>query len=94
MPHLLYMTENKSELAELLNVPEKQIQIKGVALVVCELLPATAESEEQAAEKISSTYCRPSCGYYRDCQLRGYQIMCFNPQSPYLAEFKKIFQKK
>lgn len=47
------------------------------------------QDEAEAAEEISSTICRSRCGYFRDAQLQGIPIFCFNPTSPYLQQLRQ-----
>jgi len=58
--------------------------------IVCEYAQGEkGQDEAEAAEEVSSTICRKRCGYYRDAQLQGIPIFCFNPKSPYLQQLKQ-----
>lgn len=93
MPKLIFMTEDLKALAKQIKIPiNPNIQVKGAVFIECELIPE-GDQEVEIAEKVSATYCRPKCGYYRDATIRKLQLFCFNPKSPYLAQLKKELER-
>lgn len=58
--------------------------------IVCEYIPERkGASEAELADEISSKICRVRCGFFRDAQLQGIPIFCFNVESPYLQQLKQ-----
>lgn len=91
-PKLIYLTEDIAKIAEAAKVPIDQVKVKGVVFIECEYLPESVENEVEIAERISKTLCRTRCGFWRDAVNRGYNIICFNPKSPVLAQLKQNLQ--
>lgn len=90
MPKLIFLTENLKALAKQIKIPidPNAVPAKGAVFIECDLIPE-GDEEVEIAGKVSATYCRPKCGYYRDAAIRHLQLFCFNPKSPYLVQVKK-----
>ena len=89
MPTLIYMSEDLAKLAQLFNIPaqQKNPNVKGAVFIECEYIPEKG-NEAEVAKQVAAQFCS-RCGFKKDADQRQYQLLCFNPKSPYLAEFKK-----
>jgi hypothetical protein len=71
------------------------------AVIECQYVPSSGQTEEQMAAVVEGNICRPHCAIWRDAALKHqekfnksdgkehFELMCFHPTNPILAELKK-----